>query len=52
MKEYLNNKSFKTEEGNFVFKMNDESSNFKTHNSRINLLESSESDNEGINDEF
>lgn len=51
MKDYLNNNSFKTEEGNFVFKMND-NSEIKTHNSRINLLESSDSDNEGINDEF
>jgi hypothetical protein len=51
MKDYLNSKSFKTEEGNFVFKMND-NSNIKTHNSRINLIESSDSDNEEINDEF
>lgn len=51
MKEYLNNKSIKTEEGNFVFKMSD-SPQIKAHNSRINLMESSDSDIEGINDEF
>ena len=50
MKDFLNNKSTKTEEGNFVFKMS-ESKDIKIHNSRINLLESSDSD-DGINDEF